>query len=43
MLKYVKYCLKTENNCLKTQIKPPITALEKEAYFQSKYKSRINS
>ena len=23
MLKYVKYCLKTENDCLKTQTKDP--------------------
>ena len=29
MLKYVKYCLKTENDCLKTQTKHPLNAFKK--------------
>ena len=32
MLKYVKYCLKTENDCLKTQTKHPLNALKNLAY-----------
>ena len=39
----MKCYLKTENSYLKTQTKHFLIILRNEAYFQSKYKSQINS